>query len=324
MAILPFAVTLVAVAVLWSIVLRLVVGARNRAAAASERAQLETAGLALSGDPLGTYLVSARAHGVDVDVENGGGRRAPGAQGDETRAVCLVRVGTRLADQIVCAADRADSVMGPLPAAPRMATGDAAFDAAYATFVSPGAPGGAIAWAERPTLDAMRALGLVWMRVQGGRCEVAFEPLAAADVPRAVAVGARLAGGPPVPRAAPSVRASPVTRRSSGAAAVWVIAALGALGGFPLAFARPLMDLDAKTECPPGSRLTTATTGQNGDGDTSLICWSGPYADTGLMVIGASPDEQIHYRHYAGCCVLTGACVALLGLLLATIRLRAR
>jgi hypothetical protein len=114
-------------------------------------------------------------------------------------------------------------------------------------------------------------------------------------------------------------------RRWSGAAAVWVIAAIGACAGFPLAFARPLMDLDSTTECPPGLRLTTASDGQ---GSTNLVCWSGPWADTGLMVIGASPDEQIHYRHYAGCCVLTGASVALLGLLLATIllpsRLRAR
>jgi hypothetical protein len=310
--------TLFAVAVLWSTVLGIVVAARNRAVAASERAQLEATGLALSGDPLGPYVVSARAHGVDIVVENGGGQRAPGAQQEETRAVCLVRVGARLADQLVCAADRADSVMGPLPAAPRVATGDAAFDAAYATFVSVGAPDGAIAWAERPTLDAMRALGLVWMRVQGGKCEVAFEPLAAADVPRAVAVGARLAGGPLSPRDAPSVRAPRAERRSSGAAAVWVLAAIGALGGIGLAFAQPLMDLDSATECPPGSRLTTES---HGDGDTSLICWSGPWADTGIRVIGASSDERIHYRHYAGCCVLTGASVALLGLLVATILL---
>jgi hypothetical protein len=312
-AILPFALPMLLAAILWSIVLTAVVTARNRAAAARVEERLSATGLTLSGDPLGTYTLRGQTGGVDVVVENGASKPPPGARGDDAeRTVGLVRVGTRLVDQIVCESTKVDAVMGPLPAVPRVSTGAGMFDARYAAFVTAGAPDGAIAWADPSTLGTMVTLSLVWMRVQAGQCEVAFEPLASQDVPRAIAVGVRFAGGPPAAQdahGAAGPRASHELRAWSGAAVVWPAALMGGFLGFAVGCSQPLLDLDSPSECPPGSKLVSETD-QNGSDGLACMPWTGP--------------DPVHYGHYIGSYVLGTGFLALLGLAIATATLPAR
>jgi hypothetical protein len=312
-AILPIALPMLLAAILWSLVLTAIVAARNRAATARVQQRLSATGLTLSGDPLGKYTLGGGAGGLDVVVENGASKRLPGARGeDEERAVGVVRVGTRLVDQIVCEATKVDAVMGPLPAVPRVSTGAGMFDARYATFITAGAPDGAIAWADPSTLGTMVTLSLVWMRVQAGRCEVAFEPLASQDVPRAIEVGVRFAGGPPVARDSPgpaAPRASREHRAWSGAGVAWPVALIGGFFGLAVGCSRPLLDLDSPSECPPGSILVPET---DTNGSDSLEC------------VPSTRPDPVHYWHYIGSYVLGTGFLALLGLAIATATLRAR
>jgi len=314
-AILPFALPMLLAAILWSIVLSAIVSARNRAAAARVLERLRATGLTLTGNPLGAYTLSGRAGGVDVLVVNDASMRPPGSREDEAEhTVGLVRVGTRLPDQIVCESRNVDAVMGPLPAVPRVSTGAGMFDARYATFVAAGAPDGAVAWADPSTLATMMALSLLWMRVQAGRCEVAFEPVASQDVPRAIAVGVRFAGGPPVPgdaHGAASPRAPRERRGWSGAGVAWPVALVGGFFGFAAGCSRPLLDLDSPSECAPGSILVPETD-SNGSDSLECVPWTGP-----------GPDP-VHYKHYIGSYVLGTGFLALVGLAIATATLRRR
>jgi hypothetical protein len=119
-------------------------------------------------------------------LENGASHTRPSVA-QESEVVCLVKVPADLADQLVCAASEVDAVMGPMPSVPRVKTGFAPFDHRYALF------GGPAPWAKRALVERFLELGLRWLRVREGRCEIAFPPLATEDLPRAIALAATVA-----------------------------------------------------------------------------------------------------------------------------------
>jgi hypothetical protein len=147
-----------------------------------------------------------------VAVTNGASLQRPGGDVWEIDR-CVARVAVPLADQIVCKADQAERMMGPLPAAPRVRTGHWAFDGAYAIFVgsSAGRTAGSYRaaivegdtpWAQAPVLDGFLDLGLRWMRIHDGTAELVFPQLAIEDVVRAMGVAhavERAAQGKPLP-----------------------------------------------------------------------------------------------------------------------------
>jgi hypothetical protein len=186
-------------------------GAQRRLAKGRTREALAAAGVETSGNLLGTSEARSR-EGVYVAVTNGASYTRPGDR-EPTGDLCVARVFVPLVDQIVCKAGDADAIMGPLPAAPRVRTGHAGFDEAYAVFV--GSSGGRAAgsyrdalvegdtpWAQTPVLDGFLDLGLHWMRVHDGTADLVFPKLAIEDVVRATALAhavERAGGGKPMP-----------------------------------------------------------------------------------------------------------------------------
>jgi hypothetical protein len=193
----------------WYLLVR--AGAQRRLAEWQTQKVLATAGIEAGGNLLGDSEAHSR-DGVIVAVRNGTLLQRPG-ESALTADLCLARVAVPLADQIVCKTDEADRIMGPLPAAPRIHTGHAAFDGAYAVFV--GSSGGRTAgsyraaivegdtpWAQAPVLDGLLDLGLRWMRIHDGTAELVFPRLAIEDVVRAMMVAhavERATHGKPLP-----------------------------------------------------------------------------------------------------------------------------
>ncbi len=158
---------------------------------------LREKGVLLKGDPFGSYSVEVSVPGLTVEARNAVLRRRPGTREDESsETVCLVEVPLQAPDFIVCRADVADIVMGPLPAVPRTRSGHSLFDAVYSIFAAPGSPVAApgyrdapivanIAWAQPAIVERLLELGLRWIRVREARAEIAFDPLQAQDAVRA-------------------------------------------------------------------------------------------------------------------------------------------
>jgi hypothetical protein len=296
---------LLAVAILWSIVLRRQDRRRDRQLCAAASADLDATGLSWSGDPLGAPTLSGRVHGVDVVLENGSGHARPGVR-EHSELSCLVRVHARLEDQIVCRASEVDAVMGPLPSATRRKTGHESFDAAYATF------GGETPWARPALLDGMRDLAMLWLRTRDGQCELAFPTLGATDLPRAATVAANVAraswGQPAV-----DMRRGPIEPFRSqwrwggsgvGVQIVWTLGGfIGGLCGFIFGDML-LLDLDSPYECEPGARLE-----RDGNGDGS---WSGVSCSHGR--------DSFHGVHHLGGVVLGVAVAVLIGFAIVTMK----
>jgi len=175
----------------------------------AERALLVGEGLELKGDPADEYELSGTAHGVRMQVKNRASETTPGVTANKSQSVCIIRFDVALVDQIVCPLSDADSVMGPLPSSPRVRTELAAFDNAYAAFLQKGQDESAYRGGEthavlggvpNAILERLLELDLRWARVKEGKCELAFAPLEAADVVRAVRVAARIANGKDEPK----------------------------------------------------------------------------------------------------------------------------
>ena len=159
---LPIDVVLLAVAGLASMILILRGREARRLAKARTQVALAESGIQASGNLLGAS--EARfPDGVTVALTNGAFHTRPGTR-CRFPILCMARIAVPLADQIVCKASEAVRVVGAVPAVPRVRTGYARFDDAYAVFVgvSGGRPAGsyraAIAegdtpWAQAPVLD---------------------------------------------------------------------------------------------------------------------------------------------------------------------------
>jgi hypothetical protein len=303
--VLLYAGLLLVVAVVWSALLVRAGEGGDRRRAADATQALERTGLVVSGDPLGSYALVGRAHDVDITLENGDAKPRPGVT-QESEPVCLVKVAADLADQLVCVASEVDAVMGPLPSVPRIKTGFAPFDQRYAVF------GGPAPWAQPALLQRFLDLGLRWLRVREGRCEIAFPPLATDDLPRAIALGATVArlpsGAVPVEAArGPRLALDPLRARSSPAGAVgltWLAAVvIVPWPSFILATIPGLLDLDAPLECEGGAALREVGCGSD---SSCLECASGP--------------DHFHGLHYLGCSLLGVTAFALLALGYVTVR----
>jgi hypothetical protein len=296
---------LLAIAILWSMVLRWQDRRRERRLHDAASADLDATGLSWSGDPLDAPTLSGRVHGVDVVLENGSSHARPGVQ-EHSELSCLVRVQARLEDQIVCRASDVDAVMGPLPSAPRRKAGHELFDAAYAAF------GGETPWARPALLDGMRDLAMLWLRSRDGQCELAFPPLGARDLARAVTVAANVArvswGEPAVDMRRGPIEPFRPQRRwggfGAGVEVVWVIGGFtGGLSGCLFGDIL-LLDPDSPYECDPGARLERDS---NGDGS-----WSGVSCSQG--------HDSFHGVHHLGSAVLGVAVVALFGFAMMTMK----
>lgn len=182
--------------------IRVAKGERLRAASAAT-SLLDEAGLAPQGDVFGIFTLRATMYGVQVDLQNRVNRLPPGKLEGEV-PTCVVNVAVPIPDQIVFEIASIDQVMGLLPTAPRVRTGYAPFDEAYATFVvaTGEAAGGsyrssanaiAVPWGHSLLLERLRELGLLWLRVKEGRAEIVFPPLPLGEVQRAMTIAAAVA-----------------------------------------------------------------------------------------------------------------------------------
>lgn len=181
--------------------------AARRVALTWSREKLCELGIALEGDPLGAYTLHGSVHGAELEVHSRVESAPPGArEGEGKKTVCVVKLPLAVPDLIVCRSVEVDRVMGPLPAVPRTLTGHADFDKVYSLFVSnttagpevsgagyrQSGAGGALGWAKPSILDRLTELGLEWMRVRAGACELTFLPFMPEDTVRAAIASANL------------------------------------------------------------------------------------------------------------------------------------
>ncbi len=204
---LTISLLIVALAVGCIVYLLLAARAARRVVLTWSREKLCELGIALEGDPLGAYTLHGSVHGAELKVHSRVDRAPPGAREDESKkTVCAVELPLAVPDLIVCRTVEVDRVMGPLPAVPRTLTGHADFDKVYSLFVSnttagpevygagyrQSGAGGALGWAKPPILDQLNELGLEWMRVRSGACDLTFLPFMPEDTVRAAVASANL------------------------------------------------------------------------------------------------------------------------------------
>ncbi len=236
---------------------------------------LALTGLDVGGDVLRSYVLRGRAHGIDLIIDNGSWQRRPGP-GDGRLGVCSVRFAAAMQDLIVCRVSEIDAVMGALPAAPRVRTGHERFDSMYAVFVGGGssaeyrgpAPIELGGLAVPKILDRFLDLDLCWMRAQAGKIEIAFTPLDAEDVGRAVDVAASVAltarGESPLDVASGPREIRVPSRLPGHPMIAWGAATLAMFCGIPVAFLPPLRDLNAESVCGPGATIRSVGCGDGG------------------------------------------------------------
>ncbi len=302
---------LFAVGGLATVVLGRRINAARRLALADAATKLAEAGLAATGNLLGSY-VAHPVQGSDVTITNRTRPVRPGATepGDEA---CIVTVDLPLADQIVCRAAEADVVMGPLPAVPRRRTGHAPFDDAYAVFVGVtgeappavsyrSAPvAGDVRWAQLALLDRLVELGLLWMRIRDGHAEIAFPPLEAEDVGRAAALARameRVVHGGQIPPLVEGPRVVEDGLRGATKALVKAYGAsvlMGLTWGVGVYFLLGALDVDAELACGPGRRILASNDGITCD----------------------PPTFDVHDgQYFLACTLLMAALTLLLGILI--------
>lgn len=236
---------------------------------------LARTGLEVAGNVLGSYVLTGRAHGIDLVVDNGSSQRRPGP-GDESAVVCALRFAASMSDLVICRASEVDAVMGALPSAPRVRTGHARFDSGYAVFVGGAAsaeyrgpaPIDLGAFAAPKILDRLVELDLRWMRVQDGKVELALTKLEPEDVARAVDLAASVArttrGEPPLDVAAGPRETRMPLRLPGNPAIAWGAATLAMFCGIPVAFVPALRDLNAESVCGPGATIRSVGCGDGG------------------------------------------------------------
>jgi hypothetical protein len=265
-------------------------GAKARRRAEVDAATtLAEAGLECAGDLLGTFVARSR-RGAEVLLTNRTTTHARPGTAAPSGDACVAAFEVSLVDQIVCRSADADTVMGPLPAVPRMHTGYAPFDQAYAVFV--GASGGAspggsyrsapvasdIPWTQPALLDRLMELGLSWLRVHEGRAEIVFPPLEAEDMGRAAALAAaveQVARGGPIPALVQGPRS--FRQRVPVPPTAWVVVAwaacifTGPMGSMVLGFSLGSYGVGAELACGAGGIIGSS----RGSGGSHTICYAG-------------------------------------------------
>jgi hypothetical protein len=280
--------------VVWAVVIKMATnaeaGEKERAREQTRLAVRRTIGLEIDGDPIRSCSMRGNVHGVDLTIDVRTTRALPGPS-ETSESATSVSGHAPLPEQIVCRSADVDKVMGPLPAVPRQPTGDATFDASYAVFVGAGAaaqpPTGyrdaaptapAVVWADPKTLADMHAQRLIFMRVDNGRCELAFEPRSADDVAPLVATAAnviRRASGQP--RVSPQMETTTVTPAIAYDSVTGVMFAglasiLVSPIGATLAFLPSLREINAEAECGKGGEIRVSSSNL-GDGTSyGLYC----------------------------------------------------
>jgi len=199
----------IALVILEHVLLRSHWARRIRRAAEHVSARLEGSGLALDGNPLGSYVLRGIHRGTEVTLSNDASCRLPGGRDDgDSVTGCRITFGAPLPDMIVCRSESADAIMGPMPTVPRVPTGVRDFDSRYLVFRDPatGIPGAAETpgqsafrvpaagiWPPMGLLTAFIDLEIHWLRIREGRCELVLPKLAAGDVPRALDLASGIA-----------------------------------------------------------------------------------------------------------------------------------
>jgi hypothetical protein len=143
------------------------------------------------------------------------------------------------------------------------------------------------------------------MRVREGRCEIAFEPLAAEDVVRAVGVAATVAratrGEAPV-AVATGARATRLT--TSGSTPIYMAWLAGFFLCMPLgmaiAFLAPMRAWGAPLVCGPGGTLRETSCG-----------------DGGCLECSDDPDRWATL-HYLACVMIAWSLIAIVGVVIAS------
>lgn len=164
------------------VVVAAAVGARLRGVRRLEEL-LARRGLQLASDPFATQLELRSPDGVRarrltaMALGSATPLTAPGLQ-----RCSVVETPMPVADVVICRHGIAQAVFGPfLP--PRIATGDATFDAEFGVFEPPSAPGayrgtapgGGLPWARPDVLADLRACGFLAMQVTGGAARIATD-----------------------------------------------------------------------------------------------------------------------------------------------------
>lgn len=258
-------------------------------------------GLELSGDVLDTFELRGSMHGVEIELANGKSAQPPGASEGYVSA-CAARVAVPIADQIVCKVAEIDQIMGVLPAAPRVRTGHAQFDATYAIFVMPtgevtggsyrGAPeANTLVWAKSSLLDRLLELDLLWLRVRDGFADVVFPRLPVEEVGRAVALAlavARAAQRKPLPTLSAGPRARWHAWQDEIMNPFWSIFTVILLGitcGPWVAQIHALTFLDNEFICGRGDQMVPISSDSD-DFDFALRCLQHPEKSLALHWVG--------------------------------------
>jgi hypothetical protein len=293
--------------------------AARRARAAAELART---GWTVVGDVLGEFELWGVLDGAAVVLKNSGVNKLPGPS-TEQRTAGTITVGTiavpvPLPDLVICKISDIDSIMGMLPNAPRLRTGDARFDAVYAVFMGmsshePGgdfrrAPGSdTLAWARPEALGQMLDLGLIWLRVQDGCCELSVAPLERQDVGAALSLAGNLLRASMRKPLLPAVsKTGTVMRKPFSPLPLIVIAGgwavFGAFpGGMLLSFVPFLRTLNQADVCGPDGQILVSEA-SHGDG-TSYGLYCSNHLDTSMSL------------HWLSCGAAIAAAILVLALL---------
>ena len=266
---------------------------------------IEAQGFTFDGAPFGSYTAAATVDGEPVVLDQ---TYAPRPGVGEQPSVRVARVKLRTSSPstlLVCRRADEESMVGPVPARPRVETGDARFDAAYACHAVDAAPATAegyrdvprspaMRWAVPELLGALRALSLSWMQVRDGELTVAFDPLAPPDLRRATELALQVAralrGEAPhavsdAPRAPWSSRRVARDARTRALVALIAGLSLGPLAGVPLAMTGIFNPLYEAEVCGPHGRIRITSTHEDGGVSFGAVCDGAANPDADLYVV---------------------------------------
>lgn len=258
-----------------------------------EREILERTGQRLEGLARGSYTIDGVVGGAPIRLDARTWSRPPNDQDDDHgRSIHLVTVTAELPDFVVCQREDASGVFGA-ETPPATTTGSARFDARFVgTPETPraaayrAAAGGPRAWSSPTLADRLVDLDLQWIEVTKGKAKLAFTPMRATTVDRALAAGASMAriasGGTELPIApGPADHGGAVDVVGGGESALWVAFGVTLFAGpiaLLLGFLPPLRDAMADTCCGPGDAIVI-TSSEDDDGTSfAMECRDHPEA----------------------------------------------
>ncbi len=260
-----------------------------------EREILERTGQRVEGSARGSFTIDGVIGGAPIKLEGRTWSRPPNDQDDDHgRSVHVVTVSADLPDFVVCRREDASGVFGAEPP-PATTTGSARFDerfvgtpestraAAYRA-----AAGGPRAWSSPTLADRLVDLDLQWIEVAKGKVKLAFTPMPAPSVDRALAAGASVAriasGGSELPIAPGPADHGPVPLIvGGGEGALWVAFGVTLFAGpiaLLLGFLPPMREAMSDTCCGPHDEIVI-TSSEDEDGTSfGMECRDHPEAST--------------------------------------------